>query len=321
MTQGQNRARVGRLILFATLWLVLFILSVKVSAALVTRSLSLIAESLHTLLAGYSTLLSLLAVTVPNPSKGRSIQGHGKRETILTFLLFAFFGFVGLNLVIFSSQQLAVVLRGEILAFPVSVSLSLILLLGILIVSGLAFAAVGFYQAKTLGNVAVRFIASQIFRDTLLTILVLGGLLAAWWGLVWLDALLAILLVLLAVASCWQVVSWQLPFLVQQSAIAPEAIAQITRQVGGVTHCYHIRSRGLVGRFVDVRMRLIVHPEFTQSAPLITARIENAIQKRFGPARVTLYVDDDDVTKLSALKLSPSKPEDNGENYFTQETN
>lgn len=320
MTEGQNRARVGRWILFATLWLVLFILSVKVSAAWVTRSLSLMAQSLHTLLIGFSTLLSLLAVAVPGHAKGRSVQGHGKRETVLTFLLFAFIGFVGFNLAILSSQQLVVVMRGEILAFPVSVSLSLIQLMGILIISGMAFAVVGFYQAKTLSNVAVRFIASQVLRDTLLTILVLGGLLAAWRGLVWLDALLAILLVLLAVGSCWQVVSWQLPFLVQHSAIAPEAIAQIARQVGGVTHCYHIRSRGLVGRFVDVRMRLIVHPEFAKSAPIITARIENAIQKRFGPARVTLYIDDD-VTKPSALKLSPSKLEDNDENYLTEEGN
>lgn len=39
-------------------------------------------------------------------------------------------------------------------------------------------------------------------------------------------------------------------------------IAQIARQVGGVTHCYQIQSQGIVGRFVYIQMHLIIHSEF-----------------------------------------------------------
>jgi Co/Zn/Cd efflux system component len=63
MTEGQNQTQGGRLILLTTLWLTLFVLSVEVSAAWATRSLSLMAELLHTLLTSFSTFLSLLKTT------------------------------------------------------------------------------------------------------------------------------------------------------------------------------------------------------------------------------------------------------------------
>ncbi|MBD1808698.1 hypothetical protein H6F98_25060 [Microcoleus sp. FACHB-SPT15] len=78
MTEGKNRAQVGRLILFTTLWLTLFVVLVKISAAWATRSLSLLAESLQTLLVSFSTLLSLLKLTKSDRSWSLSVYDHGK---------------------------------------------------------------------------------------------------------------------------------------------------------------------------------------------------------------------------------------------------
>lgn len=313
MTERPTRDQASRLILFTTLWLTLFILSVKVSAAWATRSLSLMAESLHTLLTSFSTLLSLLMITAPDRPKGRLVYGHGKRETLITFLLVAFLGFTGLNLLIISGQQLAAATKGQSLAFPVRVGLPLIQLLGVVVLTSLGLALVGIYQARVLRNPALRFSATQLLKDVWLTLLVLGGLLGVWRGLVWLDVVLAILLVLLAVGSCWRIVNWQLPFLVQQTAIAPEVLAQIARQVGGVTHCYQIQSRGIVGRFVYIQMHLIVHPEFTEVTSWIVERIEGIIRERYGPVQVTFYIDDD-FAELANWTHSGVKPEVNGKN-------
>jgi cation diffusion facilitator family transporter len=313
MTERPTRDQASRLILFTTLWLTLFILSVKVSAAWATRSLSLMAESLHTLLTSFSTLLSLLMITAPDRPKGRLVYGHGKRETLITFLLVAFLGFTGLNLLIISGQQLAAATKGQSLAFPVRVGLPLIQLLGVVVLTSLGLALVGIYQARVLRNPALRFSATQLLKDVWLTLLVLGGLLGVWRGLVWLDVVLAILLVLLAVGSCWRIVNWQLPFLVQQTAIAPEVLAQIARQVGGVTHCYQIQSRGIVGRFVYIQMHLIVHPEFTEVTSWIVERIEGIIRERYGPVKVTFYIDDD-FAELANWNPSGVRPEVNGKN-------
>lgn len=313
MTEGKNRDQASRLILFTTLWLTLFVLSVKVSAAWATRSLSLMAESLHTLIASFSILLSLLKLTIPDRPIARSVYGHSKGETFLTLLLVAFLGFAGLNLWVTSSQQLTTATQGESLLFPARVSLPLIQLLGVVIATSLGLALFGLYKAKVLASSALSFNARQLLKDSWLTLLVLGGLLGVWWGLIWLDVLLAILLVLLAMGSSWQVISWQLPLLVQQTAIAPEVLAQIAHQVGGVTHCYQIQSRGIVGRLVYIQMHLIIHPEFSSIASVLVERIKGIIEERYGPVQVTFYVDDD-LRELTHWNHSDLRSEVNGKN-------
>jgi hypothetical protein len=63
--------------------------------------------------------------------------------------------------------------------------------------------------------------------------------------------------------------------------------------VEGITHCYAIRSQGVVGRQVFVEMRLILHPECMSLARTIAERIERLIRDRYGPAKVVIYIDRD----------------------------
>lgn len=317
MTEGQNRDQTSRLILFTTLWLTLFVLSVKVSAAWATRSLSLMAESLHTLIVSFSTLLSLLKMTADEYYPiGRSVYGHGKRETAIALLLVAFLGFAGLNVWGMCGQQLLTVIQGESVTFPVRVSLPLVQLLGVVLFTSLGLSLLALYKGKTLNHSALRFNGRQLFKDVWLTLLVLGALVGVWWGLGWLDVLVAILLVLLVAGSCWQVISWQLPLLVQQTAIAPEILAQIAHQVGGVTHCYQIHSHGIVGRLVHIRMHLIIHPEFAGVTSPIVERIKGMIEDRYGPVQVTFYIDDD-FSQAGNLNRSHLTDELNGQNGQT----
>lgn len=293
MTEGSHRIQTSRLILFTTLWLTLFILSVKVSAAWATRSLSLMAESMQTLLVSFSTLLSLYKLIANEHPIRRSVYGHGKWETMILFLLIGFFGFTGLNVWGMSAQQLLNQPSDEWLTFPVQVSLPLIQLLAVVIITSLGLALVGRYQGKQLRSAALGFNARQLLLDVCLTLVVLLGLLGVEAGLVWLDVVLAIVLVLVAVRNCWQVVDWQFPLLVEPTAIAPEILAQIAHQVGGITHCYHIRSRGIVGRYVYIQMHLIIHPEFAGVTSVLVERIKGMIEEQYGPVQVTFYIEDD----------------------------
>lgn len=105
MTEVTQRYRAIRLVLLIMLWLTLFVLSVKVSVGWTTRSLSVLAESLHTLISSFSALLSLLATSATDRPIGREIYGHGKRETILTLLLTGFLGFACINLLWMTANQ------------------------------------------------------------------------------------------------------------------------------------------------------------------------------------------------------------------------
>lgn len=291
MTEGKKSNRATRLILFTTFCATFLVLSVKVFAAWTTRSLSLMAESLHTLLTTFSALLGLLTMTAQNLPTGESVYSHGKRETFLTFVLAAFLSIAGLKLLEAAHEQWKLAIEGESLIFPVRVSLPLIQLLGILVATSLGLLLLCMWGARVLRSHILRSNALQQLKDAGLTVLVVVGLVGVWWDLVWLDVSLAVVLVLLTAGNFWQMVNWQLPLLVQQTAIAPEMLAKIACKVRGVNHCYQIQSRGIVGRFVYIQMHLVLHPEFAEAIADIAEQIEEDIQMHYGPIQVTFYIE------------------------------
>jgi len=305
LNEDKNSNRATRLILFTTAWVTLIVLLVKVFAAATTRSLSLMAESLHTLLVTFSALLGLLTINAQNLSTGESVYSHGKRETALTFLLAAFLSIAGVKLWETATQQWKFATEGESLIFPVLVSLPLIKLLGILVAASLSLLLLSMWGARVFQSQLLRFNALQQLKDIGLTVLVVLGLVGVWWDLVWLDVSLAAVIVLLTVGNFWQMVNWQLPLLVQQTAIAPEMLAQIACQVRGVTHCYQIQSRGMVGRFVYIQMHLVLHPEFAEAIDDIAEQIEADIQMYYGPIQITFYIEQSLTGDQSDEKLSP----------------
>ncbi len=292
MTEVRNPRGVSRQVLFVTLWLTLLVLAVKVWAGWATRSLSLLAEALHTVIDSFSTVLSLMAVSAPHRVSGREIWGHGRLETTLALLLSAVLGFACFNLLGLSVQQLGTT-QDLTLLLPVRMSLPLIGLLTIVFLASLGLASFQKRLAKTLESTALRVNANQILQDAWLTLVVLIGLIGIWKGYRWLDPLMAIGMVLTAVISSWRVLNWQLPLMVRQTAIAPEAISQLVKQVQGIVTCYQIRSRGIVGRQVLIEMRLVLHPEFIGASQWIMEQIEATIREHYGPVQVWMEIDDD----------------------------
>ncbi len=308
MTEVRNPRGVSRQVLFVTLWLTLLVLAIKVWAGWATRSLSLLAEALHTVIDSFSTGLSLIAVATPHRVSGREVWGHGRLETTLAMLLSAVLGFACFSLLGLSVQQLGATQTLTVL-LPVRISLPLIGLLTIVFLASLGLAYFQRRLAKTLESTALRVNANQVLQDAWLTLILLIGLVGVWKGYRWLDPLMAIALILTAVISCWRVFSWQLPMMIRQTAIAPEAISQLVRQVQGVTTCYQIQSRGMVGRQVLIEMRLVLHPEFIGATQWIMEQIEATLREHYGPIHVWMKIDDDrDESHPSDQKLRSQNP-------------
>jgi divalent metal cation (Fe/Co/Zn/Cd) transporter len=74
-------------------------------------------------------------------------------------------------------------------------------------------------------------------------------------------------------------------------AIAPEAIHSTVMQVPGVVNCHNIASRGLLGRQVFIDMHLIVEPCNLDEAHEITEHVEVILEKKYGPARITIHLE------------------------------
>jgi cation diffusion facilitator family transporter len=294
MTEARNRRQASFQLLLATLWLTLLVLAVKVWAGWATRSLSLLAEALHTLIDSFSAVLSLLAITPSSRLSGRELWSYGKRETAGVLLLVAFLGFSGFSLMRLAFAQLEAATHSQPLPFPTQIELPLIQLLGVVIAINICLMLFERYEARALESTALRLNADHMLRDTWLTVVVLVGLIGVSQGYIWLDPVMAIALVLFMVKSFWRVLNWQLPLLVQQVAVAPEALAQIACQIEGVTRCQRVRSRGLVGRQVLVEMQLVVHPEFLSAASRIAEQVEGAIRGHYGPVQVVIHFNSDD---------------------------
>ncbi|MGB7519277.1 MAG: cation transporter [Spirulinaceae cyanobacterium] len=311
MNQGEKRYRTSRLVLFVMLWLILFILSVKASAGWVTTSLSVLAECFYTLSVSFSILLSLLAITSSDRPLGKHIYGHGIRETILTFLAVALASLGSAALLWFSSQQLIAAWYSKDIPFAADVSVHLMQIIGVSGGVNLLLGILGVFQGRSLSNPALSFNGIQLIKDGVLTLVVIGGFFGNWWGLIWIDLILPIVLVLLTVVNFWQVIKWQLPLLVRQTAIAPEVLAEIALQVNGVTHCYKIQSRGIVGRLIYIQMHLVVHPDFHGVTGVIAEEIEARICEGYGPVQMTFYIDEEAEEQEILMSLSPP-PEMNG---------
>jgi divalent metal cation (Fe/Co/Zn/Cd) transporter len=134
--------------------------------------------------------------------------------------------------------------------------------------------------------------------DVWVTITVLGGLIGVWVSqkeniasLEWLDVILAIPVTFLVFKSGWEVLRDNLPWLVDEMAIAPEVIYEQVMSVPGVINCHDVASRGIVGRQVFIEMHLIVDAEDVISAHEITERVEAKLTAIFSPVRILIHVE------------------------------
>ncbi len=300
-----HQRRVSYRLLLLILWATLLLFVVELTAGWISRSLCLLAESLHTLVDVFSTLLSLIAVSSPHRTLGKEIWGHGRGEAAGALLLSAMLGFAGVSIVIMALSQVEVLVQalslpsgyaqgaqgGVSTALPVAVTRSLIILIVVMVILVAAAVLAAAKQRKSLNSLALKLNVEHLMADAWLTGLVLLGLVAIANGYRWLDPLLAVGLVALLVKSLWQMLNKQLPMLLKPTAIAPEAIAQIACQVEGVTRCTRILSRGMVGRQVWIELHLVLHPEFMVIASTIGERIERSLREHYGPVRAQIWLD------------------------------
>jgi cation diffusion facilitator family transporter len=134
--------------------------------------------------------------------------------------------------------------------------------------------------------------AYHTMSDIWVTLAVLAGLLGVWlfkWQ--WLDVALSFPVAGMVAYSGWQVLRQNLPWLVDESAIAPEAIYTLVMTVPGVLNVHDIASRGLVGRQCFVEMHLVVSAPDVETAHQITEEIEDRLEAQFAPVRVMIHVE------------------------------
>ncbi|MBD2345301.1 cation diffusion facilitator family transporter [Anabaena subtropica] len=280
-----NRA-VVRKVLLITLLLNLFVMGLKAFVGYLTGSLSLLADALHSVTDSANNILGLFASNFSSPYPDREHPyGHQKFEAVGALGIAAFLGIACFEILQGAIER---ILKG---GAPVRVSPPelwlLLLVLGVNIF-------VAFYErneGKRVGSQILIADATHTMSDVWVTISVIGGLIGVWLGYQWLDVVLAFPVALLVFWSGWSVLKENLPWLVDQMAIAPEAIQAIVSTVPGVINCHDISSRGVIGRQVFIEMHLIVDAPDVETAHRITEEVESLLEESFRPVRIVIHVE------------------------------
>lgn len=282
-----NRGAVRRVLLI-TLLLNVLVMVLKVLVGFATGSLSLLADALHSVTDSANNVLGLITSRLSSPYPDRDHPyGHQKYEAVGALGIAAFLGIAFFEIVQSAIERIVSTQKSEV-KISASELWILLLVLGINIF-------VAFYERREGYRVGSQILiadAQHTMSDIWVTISVLAGLIGIWTlGIQWLDVVLALPVALLVFWSGWLVIRSNLPWLVDEMAIAPEAIHQVVMQVPGVMNCHSIASRGVVGRQTFIEMHLIVDAMAVEAAHRITEAVEASLEERFSPVRVTIHVE------------------------------
>lgn len=282
-----NRATVRRVLLI-TLALNIFVMGLKAALGWATGSLSLLADALHSVTDSANNILGIVTnrLALPYPDRDHP-YGHQKYEAVGALGIAAFLGIACFEIVQSAIER---ILNPGAAAIKISATelWLLLVVLGINIF-------VAFYERRVgrrVGSPILLADAQHTMSDIWVTISVLAGLIGVWvLGFQWLDIVLAFPVAILVFRSGWSVLRDNLPWLVDEMAIAPEAIHTLVMQVPGVLNCHSIASRGIVGRQTFIEMHLIVDAADVEHAHQITEVVEARLEERYRPVRATIHIE------------------------------
>ncbi|PAX52526.1 cation diffusion facilitator family transporter [Brunnivagina elsteri] len=280
-----NRATVRR-VLIITLLLNIFVLILKAIVGNLTGSLSLLADALHSITDSANNILGLVASRFSSPVPDREHPyGHQKFEAVGALGIAAFLGIACFEILQGAIER--ILYGGKTVRISAPELWILLVVLGVNIF-------VAFYErreGKRVGSAILVADATHTMSDIWVTMTVIAGLIGVWLGYQWFDIVLAFPVALMVFWSGWMVLKENLPWLVDEIAIAPETIHAIAISVPGVVNCHDIASRGVVGRQVFIEMHLIVDAGDIETAHHITEEVEKLLEEKFNPARILIHVE------------------------------
>lgn len=275
-----------RRVLLITLGLNVFVLALKAGLGWWTGSLSLLADALHSVTDSTSNVLGLFTSQLSSPYPDRDHPyGHQKFEALGAMGIAAFLAIACFEILKGAADRL--LSKAETVTMSAPVLWLMLVVLGVNIF-------VAWYERREGERIGSKILVADAFHtmsDIWISMTVIGGLIGVWLGYQWLDVVFAFPVAMLVFRSGWEVLQQNIPWLVDEIAIAPETIQEIVLQVPGVLNCHDIASRGLVGRQVFIEMHLIVQAEDVETAHQITEAVEMELESRYSPVRVLIHVE------------------------------
>ena len=284
---ASDRRHEVKRVLMVALTINLSMTALKLVVGLISGSLAVIADAMHSATDALSSLLALITNSLSDPRPDRDHPyGHDKYEGIGALAIAGFIFFTAIEILITAGQRILDGLP------PLRIDWPELLLLLVVLMLNVVLARYERRQGQKLNSQLLLADANHTTSDIWTTVIVLVGLTGAWiFKVNWLDLILAMPLAVILIRVCWHVLRDNLPWLVDHIAIAPEAIHAQAMGVPGVLNCHDIASRGVLGQRVFIDMHMVVDVDDLAAAHRITEQVEDRLESRFGPVRCTIHLE------------------------------
>jgi len=268
----------------------LAVLAAKVSVGVVSGSLAVLGDALHSSVDAIYNMLGLIVVRVAAQAPDENHPyGHGKFESLGVLAVVVFLSITCFELVRGAVQRLA----GGGHAIEMS-DQGLAVLVGTLGVN----VFIAWYENRRGHELSSELLiadAAATRTDVFVTIGVLIGVLFARQGYLWVDPIIAIAVAILMVRVGYQIFARTVPVLVDERAIPERVIRHTAQGVDGVKSAYDIRSRGGRGGGAGVRYAEVTiavdRDANVAAAHAIADKVEERLKQELELNTVTVHVE------------------------------
>jgi cation diffusion facilitator family transporter len=264
------------------------VLAAKAVVGILSGSLAVLGDALHSSVDSIYNVLGLIVVRVAARAPDEDHPyGHGKFETLGALAVVVFLSITCFELIRSAAQKL--VGGGHAITMTDGNLAVLVATLGINV-------WVAWYEnrrGRELSSELLIADAAHTRTDVFITVGVLLGVLFARQGHVWVDPVVAIAVALLIVRVAYQIFKRTVPVLVDERAIPARAIRQAAQAVDGVKSAYGIRSRGGPGagvRYAEVTIA-VDRGANVADAHAIADEVEERLKQDLDLSEVTVHVE------------------------------
>ena len=269
------RARSIRRILWVVLALNVAVTLIKLGVGVVSGSLSVIADGVQSIIDSASNVIGLLGVWISaRPPDENHPYGHHKYEAVAALGI----GALSLMAAYEIGRNVFTRLTGNLTLL--SITPLTIGLLGFTFVVNLGITLYETRLGQHLQSHVLLADAAQTRANLFVTVSVIASLIAAQFGLNWLDSIVALIVVVVILRSAYGVLRSTSNVLTDVIAADPKDVERIVLSVPNVSRVNGIRSRGHAdAMYVDLHVQ--VPPQMgIEQAHSVASEIERRIAER-----------------------------------------
>ncbi len=275
----------GRKIFWVTVLNVTITLA-ELAGGLISGSLALLSDSMHNFSDSVAIVMSYLANQIARrPKNARKTFGYQRAEILAAFVNAAVLLAISLFLIVEAVRRWRQ---------PETINGTLMMVVAIIGLAANLF-SVYLLEKDSHHNLNIKSSYLHLLGDTVSSVgVVLGGLAIRFWGVLWLDPLITILISLYIGKETWGILRKTVDILMQGSAdLDYPSIVQDIEAIDRVRNIHHIHSWMINDRTIHFEAHLDLDDMPLHDVQLIYGQVEELLAERYGISHVTLQAEVD----------------------------